>query len=190
MSGFTLLWSKTLYSSLWVKESKETKLVWFTLLMLKNSEGIIQASLVGLADAAKVTLDECKEAVRVLSSPDEDDTSKVQEGRRILEIPGGWQIVNHDLYRFSTEAKREFWKAQKAEQREKEAHQKKRKPRNKNHKQGASPEEKAYVQKFEDEGEEAADKWLENRQDQKLSKIASQPVVASDSVASDNGTGV
>lgn len=108
-----------LFSSLWVSESKETRLVWVTLLMLKNSEGIIQASVVGLADAAKVSPDECKEALRVLLSPDPDDTSKVEEGRRIREVPGGWQIVNHDQYRFSTEAKREFWKQQKAEQRAK-----------------------------------------------------------------------
>lgn len=121
MTGFALLWSKTLRSSLWIKGSKETKLVFLTLLMLKNVDGIIQSSVVGLADAAKVTDDEAREALRVLLSPDPNDTSKVEQGRRIREVPGGWQIVNADLYRFSTEAKRLFWAQQKAEQRAAEA---------------------------------------------------------------------
>ena len=119
MNGFALLWGKILRSSIWVKESKGTRLVWIAMLAMKDSEGRIQASVVGLADAAKVSVNECKEALRVLLSPDPDDTSKVEQGRRIRVIPGGWQIVNHDLYRFSTEAKREFWRQQKQEQRKK-----------------------------------------------------------------------
>jgi hypothetical protein len=112
-----MLWSKTLDSSVWRRESKETRLVWVTMLMMKDSDGQVLASQVGLADRAVVTDEECREALRVLLAPDPNDTSKVEDGRRIRVIPGGWQIINHDLYRFSTDAKREFWKAQKAEQR-------------------------------------------------------------------------
>jgi hypothetical protein len=119
--GFALLWSKTLYSSLWVKESKETRILFLTMLMLKNSDGVVQASVVGLADAAKITPDECRQSLKDLLSPDPDDSSKVDEGRRLCEIPGGWQIVNSDAYRFSSEAKRAFWAQQKAEQRAREA---------------------------------------------------------------------
>jgi hypothetical protein len=117
VSGFALLWGKILDSSIWVKESKETRLVWIALLAMKDQEGKVQAALVGLAARARVTDAECRSALKVLLSPDPDDTSGVEEGRRIHEIPGGWQIVNHDLYRFSTETKREFWRLQKAEQR-------------------------------------------------------------------------
>ena len=116
--GFALLWSKILDSSLWIKESKETRLVWVALLAMKNSEGIIHASVVGLADRAKVSVGECRKALKVLLSPDKDDTSGVDNGRRLREMQGGWQIVNHDLYRFSTEAKREFWREQKRKQRQ------------------------------------------------------------------------
>ncbi len=119
MNGFALLWGKILHSSIWINESKETRLVWITMLAMKNSKGEIFSSTVGLADAAKVSKDECLMALKVFLSPDADDTSGVDEGRRIRIIPGGWQIVNHDLYRFSTEAKREFWRTSKAEQREK-----------------------------------------------------------------------
>ena len=123
MNGFALLWGKILESSIWVKESKETRLVWITMLAMKDSSGCIQASVIGLADRAKVSADECRTALQIFLSPDPDDTSKVDDGRRIREIHGGWQIVNHDLYRFSTEARREFWRQQKAEQR---AHKPKR----------------------------------------------------------------
>ena len=116
-TGFALLWSKILESSLWVTETKETRLVWITLLALKDSKGIVQSSVIGLADRAKVSLDECREALRVLTSPDEHDTSGVKNGIRLEVIQGGWQIVNHELYRFSTEAKREYWKEQKRKQR-------------------------------------------------------------------------
>jgi|SRR5579863_2681439 len=114
---FSLLWQSILRSSLWVQESKETRLVWITMLALRDAEGIVRASIIGLADAAKVTLEECRAALKVLLSPDPMDKSKVDEGRRIREVPGGWQIVNHDRYRFSTAEKREAWKIQKANQR-------------------------------------------------------------------------
>lgn len=117
MSGFALLWGKILESSLWIRESKETRLVWITLLAMKDRDGIVQSSLVGLADRAKVSDQECVKALEVLKSPDPNDTSKVEDGRRIREVPGGWQIINHDLYRFSTEARRMMWRESKALQR-------------------------------------------------------------------------
>ena len=154
MTGFALLWQKTLYSSLWVNESKETRLLFITMLMLKNSSGVIQASIVGLADAAKITPDECKASLKILMSPDPNDTSKVEEGKRIKEVPGGWQIINSDLYRFSTEAKRAFWAQQKAEQRAKDAapNPAKKKPKGK-----PLPGEDAYVKDIENHGPEVAD---------------------------------
>lgn len=116
---FTLLWSKILNSSIWVKESKETRLIWITILAMKNKDGIVQSSVIGLADRAKVTVDECRKALEVLLSPDPDDTSKVEEGRRLKEVSGGWQVINHDLYRFADETKREVWRLDKERQRAK-----------------------------------------------------------------------
>jgi hypothetical protein len=116
-AGFCLLWGKTIHSSIWINESKETKILWITMLALKNSEGNVLMPVVGLADSAKLTPAECRASLQVLLSPDKDDNSKVDEGRRIREIPGGWFVVNHDTYRFSTAAKREFWRITKAAQR-------------------------------------------------------------------------
>ena len=144
MNGFALLWGKILDSSLWRQESKETRLVWITMLAMKNSEGKLWSSVVGLADRAKVTLDECKQALAILSSPDAEDTSGVDEGRRIRQIQGGWEIVNHDMYRFSTEAKREFWRQQKAEQRAAEAAKKARRKGRRNTGDDGKPASHAY----------------------------------------------
>jgi hypothetical protein len=104
-----------------VRESKETRLVWITLLALKDENGKVFSSVVGLADIAKVTVKECREALEKLKAPDPEDTSKVEEGRRIREMPGGWEIINNDRYRYSTEERRERWRLQKQLQREREA---------------------------------------------------------------------
>lgn len=121
MNTFTLLYSSIIRSSIWVQENKETRLVWVTLLALKDRDGNVYSSMVGLADSAKVSPEECREALDVLLSPDPNDTSGVEEGRRIREIRGGWQIINHDLYRFSTEARREMWRQQQAMHRAKKS---------------------------------------------------------------------
>lgn len=121
MNGFTMLWSKMLFSSIWTNESKETKLVWVTMMMMKDFKGIVQSSVVGLAGITGVTPDECKTALEIFMSPDKDDSSGVDEGRRIRKVSGGWQFINHDLYRFSTEAKREMWRQSQAEYRERKA---------------------------------------------------------------------
>lgn len=123
MTGFTLLWQKILRSSIWIQESKETRLVWITMLALKDKDGNVHSSVVGLADSAKVTMEECQAALVILLAPDEGDSSGVEEGRRIRPIQGGWQIVNNELYRFSTESKREFWRLQQAEYRSLKKHE-------------------------------------------------------------------
>jgi hypothetical protein len=45
----------------------------------------------------------------------------VDDGRRIREVPGGWQLTNHSLYQFSTEERREYWRRKKAAERLKKA---------------------------------------------------------------------
>lgn len=117
MSGFTLLWSKMLYSSVWVQGTKEDKLLWVTILMMKDKDGMVLSSVPGLSRMAGITDLECKASLKKFLNPDPDDSSKIEDGRKLREVQGGWQVVNHDLYRFSTEEKREFWRNQKAEQR-------------------------------------------------------------------------
>src|ERR1039458_2701182 len=117
MSSFTLLWSRILDSSVW-QESKETRLVWITMLAMKDKDGMVMAAAVGLAARARVSLAECQAALEVFKKPDPHSSNPADGGRRIREVPGGWQIINADFYRCSTDARREFWRESKARQRE------------------------------------------------------------------------
>ena len=123
MNGFTLLWSKILDSSIWMEE-KETRILWITMLAMKDANGEVRAARAALAHRARLSIEECEVALKVLMAPDPQSMTPDNEGRRIAEMPGGWKILNHEIYRFSTEAKREFWREQKAEQRRKEEEKK------------------------------------------------------------------
>lgn len=118
--GFVLLWSTILDSSVWMQDAP-TRLVWITMLAMKDADGVVKASVPGLAHRARVALDECRTALAIFASPDPDSTSRVEEGRRIKEVPGGWFVINHEMYRFSSDERREAWRQQKAEQRAKKA---------------------------------------------------------------------
>jgi hypothetical protein len=98
MFSWTPLFSTIIDSSVW-RESKETRLVWITLLAKKDRSGYVRAALWALARDAGVTEQECLEAVRVLESPDPESHCKENEGRRIEAVAGGWKVLNHHMYR-------------------------------------------------------------------------------------------
>lgn len=106
MNSFTLMWAKMLDSSVW-QTTKEARLLWVTMLLMKDREGIVRASIPGLAHRAVLTLEECEEALKVLSDPDPYSQTPTADGRRIVKVEGGWLVVNHELYRTSEEAKKE-----------------------------------------------------------------------------------
>ena len=106
--GYTKLWSSIIHSTVW-REPMHVKVVWITMLAIADRDGLVLASLPGLADAARVTLDQAKEALAHLSAPDEYSRTKEHDGRRIEECDGGWLLLNHAKYRAlgSAEERRE-----------------------------------------------------------------------------------
>lgn len=98
MTGYTKLFGSIVASTIW-REAKETKIVWITMLAMAGKTGIVEASIPGLADFARVSLEECEKALKVLSSPDPFSRTKDHEGRRIKAIDGGWLLLNHAKYR-------------------------------------------------------------------------------------------
>lgn len=98
MAGYTKLFSSIIASTIW-REEKETKIVWITLLAMANAVGRVDASVPGLADLARVSVDECANAIEVLCSPDSWSRSKQFEGRRLEAVDGGWVILNYQKYR-------------------------------------------------------------------------------------------
>src|SRR6478735_638202 len=98
MAGFTKLFSSIVDSTIW-REDDKTRLVWVTMLAKSDKAGRVMASIPGLADAARVSLDECLAAIAKLSAPDEWSRSKEHEGRRIASIDGGFRLLNYVKYR-------------------------------------------------------------------------------------------
>lgn len=98
VTGFTKLFSGIVFSTVW-REEMHVKVVWVTMLALANRDGCVLASLPGLADASRVTLDQCKEALTRLGAPDKYSRTKDNEGRRIEECDGGWRLLNYTKYR-------------------------------------------------------------------------------------------
>ena len=118
MTGYTKLFGSIVDSTIW-RESKETKIVWITMLAKANRDGIVEASLPGLADAARVTIEECESSLKGLSSPDKYSRTKDFEGRRIEEVDGGWRVLNHAKYRakMNSDERREYFRLKKQEYR-------------------------------------------------------------------------
>ena len=98
VAGFTKLFSTIVDSTVW-REEMHVKVVWITMLAKANRNGDVLASVPGLADAARVSLDQCVEALARLSAPDAWSRTKEHEGRRIVEVDGGWRLLNYPKYR-------------------------------------------------------------------------------------------
>ena len=96
--SYTKLANAILTSTVWM-EDHETRIVWLTLLAMADQHGEVQASIPGLANVARVDVPSCRKAILIFMSPDLDSRTKDDEGRRIVEIDGGWFIINHAKYR-------------------------------------------------------------------------------------------
>lgn len=107
--GYTKLFTEIIMSTVW-REPDHVRLLWITMLALKDRWHIVNASVPGLADSARITLEECKNAIQVLSSPDPYSRTKDFEGRRIAPCDGGWEILNGEKYRnkMSVDERREY----------------------------------------------------------------------------------
>jgi hypothetical protein len=95
--GYTKLFDSIIASSIW-QEDLVTKVVWITMLALKNRDQVVESSVPGLAHIAGVERAECERALTILKSPDPDSRNKDHEGRRIEEVKGGWLILNGKYY--------------------------------------------------------------------------------------------
>lgn len=99
MKTWTPLWSSILDSTVW-SESKDVRLLWITMLAMKDRDGLVESSLVGLSRRAGLTMEETKVAMVVLESPDmKSETNQDHEGRRVKRVEAGWLVLNHLKYR-------------------------------------------------------------------------------------------
>lgn len=98
MTGYTKLFGSILGSTIW-REDPATKVVWVTMMAMADQDGIVEASVPGLAHLAGVTVEETESAVAKFLSPDPHSRSPENEGRRIEPVDGGWRLLNHSKYR-------------------------------------------------------------------------------------------
>ncbi len=69
------------------------------MLAMADRKGRIWASIPGLANRARVTLEETEIALTTFLSPDKYSRTPEHEGRRIEPIDGGWRLLNYEKHR-------------------------------------------------------------------------------------------
>lgn len=69
------------------------------MLALADRFGDVAGTVPGIASQAHVPLESARAAIERLESPDPDSRTPDHEGRRIKRISGGWNILNHKMYR-------------------------------------------------------------------------------------------
>jgi hypothetical protein len=117
--GFTKLFNSIITSTIWSEDDK-THIVWITMLALCDRYGDISASIPGLAKVANVSIEATNAALENLMRPDPYSRTKDHQGRRIVEIDGGWHVFNYAKYRdmLSAEERKEYKAKKERERRE------------------------------------------------------------------------
>jgi hypothetical protein len=95
---YAKLFSSITESSLW-SEPKEVRLLFVTMIAKADQTGFVEASVPGLARVANLTVEETEFALEVLRSPDKYSKNPDNEGRRIINVPQGFMILNYEDYR-------------------------------------------------------------------------------------------
>jgi len=98
MAGYTKLFGSILDSTVWATPSA-VRCVWITMLAMSDRDGIVEASVPGLAKRSGVDRGDCERALALFLAPDPDSRSREFEGRRIRPVDGGWQLLNYEKYR-------------------------------------------------------------------------------------------
>jgi hypothetical protein len=90
------------------------------MLAMADQDGLVLASVGGLAHRARVTKEECEDAIKRFLGPD-DDSRDGTTGERIEKVVGGWLILNHSNYRDRQTRQQALTAARVAKHREKVA---------------------------------------------------------------------
>lgn len=109
-SGYAKLFGSILASTVW-QAADHVRLVWITMLAMKDRDGVVEAAIPGLAHHARVSVAQCEEAITAFLSPDPYSRTPDNEGRRIEAVDGGWRLLNNDKYRERLDAKDQKAKA-------------------------------------------------------------------------------
>lgn len=112
--GFAKLDRTITNSSLWT-QGDDVLRVWVALLASADAQGYVRASAPAMARTCNVERARYDEIIEYLASPDADSRTPDHDGRRLDMVDGGYQILNHQLYRGGRdpearrEQKRDWW---------------------------------------------------------------------------------
>jgi hypothetical protein len=95
---FVKLDTKTPFKSIW-REDSDTRIVWITLLMMADATGLVEASITGISDLARVNIENTQNAIEKFMSPDPNSSNMNNDGKRVSRVQGGYQILNYQYYR-------------------------------------------------------------------------------------------
>lgn len=98
MNGWTPLFQQIIGSSIW-STPDHVRIAWITLLACAGKDGVAPVTAGGLATLGRMTRENAEDALRVLSSPDDDTLTQEYEGRRIERVANGWKLLNWEKYR-------------------------------------------------------------------------------------------
>lgn len=96
--SFTKLFSSITESTIWA-EPDHVRIAWITMMAMADMKGRVYATIPGLAGRARVSVEQCEEALEKFKAPDKYSRSREHDGRRIADIDGGWVLLNHEKYR-------------------------------------------------------------------------------------------
>lgn len=95
---FAKIFASILDSSVW-DEPPTTRIVWITMLLMADEDGFVKGVESAVARRARVSKQECREALLVLAAPDVESQDQDYGGRRIEKVEGGWMVLNYKKYR-------------------------------------------------------------------------------------------
>jgi hypothetical protein len=116
VSTYVKLYGSIIHSSIWAAPD-HVRLVWITMLAMADMRGEVEASIVGIAGASRLSVEQARDAIRILSGPDPDSKDGTT-GERIEKIERGWRVINHGYYRDLRSPKQVQWAEQKARYRD------------------------------------------------------------------------
>lgn len=94
---FAPIFTRMLDSSVW-EEPLHVRVLWVAMLALKDHDHIVRFQDYQLSRRANLTFEMTKDALRILSSPDERRPDQEFDGRRLQKVEDGWLILNGQLY--------------------------------------------------------------------------------------------
>lgn len=96
--GYTKLFQEIVTSTIW-QAPNNCRVLWVTMLALKDKDHICRATVPFLAKACDISVEECQGYIDQFCQPDPHSRSKNDEGRRIIQVDEGFFIINGEKYR-------------------------------------------------------------------------------------------